>query len=204
MTARRAIFIASFDALSEPGRSSSAAPGPASDWRAVTPPARRRGPPWLISAQSGRGGERAGVSSSRPGHALVVAVSIRPARPRCAPAVLRGRRARGVRAHPGEAGAKVCPCQSEACEQRGTKGAECLFDGDAADVGDGHADHWKISVVQSPPWRRTSWARAGPSGRSWKSTKKSASIIRRCERTERSRLRVGVRFLLRCSPTLRA
>ena len=38
------------------------------------------------------------------------------------------------------------------------------------------ADHWKISVVQSPPWRRTSWARAGPSGRSWKSTKKSGSI----------------------------
>ena len=37
------------------------------------------------------------------------------------------------------------------------------------------SDHWKISVVQSPPWRRTSWARAGPSGRSWKSTKKSGS-----------------------------
>jgi len=39
----------------------------------------------------------------------------------------------------------------------------------------GHDDHWKISVVQSPPWRRTSWARAGPSGRAWKSTKKSRS-----------------------------
>ena len=36
-------------------------------------------------------------------------------------------------------------------------------------------DYWKISVVQSPPWRRTSWARVGPSGRSWKSTKKSGS-----------------------------
>jgi len=36
----------------------------------------------------------------------------------------------------------------------------------------GHDNHWKISVVQSPPWRRTSWARAGPSGRAWKSTKK--------------------------------
>ena len=40
---------------------------------------------------------------------------------------------------------------------------------------DRNADHWKISVVQSPPWRRTSCARAGPSGRSWKSTKKSGS-----------------------------
>ena len=30
-------------------------------------------------------------------------------------------------------------------------------------------------VVQSPPWRRTSCARAGPPGRSWKSTKKSGS-----------------------------
>ena len=39
----------------------------------------------------------------------------------------------------------------------------------------GHDNHWKISVVQSPPWRRTSWARAGPSGRAWKSTKKSRS-----------------------------
>jgi hypothetical protein len=29
----------------------------------------------------------------------------------------------------------------------------------------GHENHWKISVVQSPPWRRTSWARARPSGR---------------------------------------
>ncbi len=36
-------------------------------------------------------------------------------------------------------------------------------------------DHWKISVVQSPFCRRTSWARAGPSGRSEKSTKKSRS-----------------------------
>jgi hypothetical protein len=38
-----------------------------------------------------------------------------------------------------------------------------------------HDNHWKISVVQSPPWRCTSWARAGPSGRAWKSTKKSRS-----------------------------
>ena len=45
-----------------------------------------------------------------------------------------------------------------------------LLDGDPNDVRD---DHWKISVVQSPPWRRTSCARAGPSGRSGKSTKKS-------------------------------
>ena len=35
--------------------------------------------------------------------------------------------------------------------------------------------HWKISVVQSPPCSRISCARAGPSGRSWKSTKKSGS-----------------------------
>jgi hypothetical protein len=39
----------------------------------------------------------------------------------------------------------------------------------------GHDNHGKISVVQSPPCRRTSWARAGPSGREWKSTKKSRS-----------------------------
>jgi hypothetical protein len=39
----------------------------------------------------------------------------------------------------------------------------------------GH-DHWKISVVQSPFWSRTSCVRAGPSGRLWKSTKKSRSI----------------------------
>jgi hypothetical protein len=81
----------------------------------------------------------------------------------------------GARALPAEARAKVCPCHSEAREYRGPKRAECLFDGDTADVGDGHADHWKISVVQSPPWRRTSCARAGPPGRSWKSRKKSRS-----------------------------
>ena len=47
-----------------------------------------------------------------------------------------------------------------------------LFDREAGDV----RDHWKISVVQSPPWRRVSCARAGPSARSWKSTKKPRSI----------------------------
>jgi hypothetical protein len=39
----------------------------------------------------------------------------------------------------------------------------------------GRPGHWKISVVQSPPCNRTSCARAGPSGRSLKSTKKSRS-----------------------------
>src|SRR5204863_5815690 len=47
-----------------------------------------------------------------------------------------------------------------------------FLDGYPHDVRD---DHWKISVVQSPPCRRISCARAGPSGRSWKSTKKSRS-----------------------------
>ena len=42
-----------------------------------------------------------------------------------------------------------------------------LLEWDAADVGDGH---WKISVVQSPPWRRTSCVRAGSN-----STKKPGS-----------------------------
>ena len=37
-----------------------------------------------------------------------------------------------------------------------------LLDREPADVPD---DHWKISVVQSPCWSRTSCARAGPSGR---------------------------------------
>jgi hypothetical protein len=57
-------------------------------------------------------------------------------------------------------------------EQERTEGADGFFDREWADVG----DHWKISVVQSPPWRRTSCARAGPLGRSWKSTKNSVSI----------------------------
>src|SRR6266508_1919800 len=51
---------------------------------------------------------------------------------------------------------------------------EALPDWDPHDVRD---DHWKISVVQSPPWSRISCARAGPSGRSWKSRKKSGSIV---------------------------
>ena len=38
---------------------------------------------------------------------------------------------------------------------------DALLDRQPEDVGD---DHWKISVVQSPPWRRTSCARAGPPG----------------------------------------
>ena len=42
-----------------------------------------------------------------------------------------------------------------------------LLDRDAADVGE---THWKISVVQSPPWRRTSCVRAGSN-----STKKPGS-----------------------------
>src|SRR5262249_56640470 len=50
---------------------------------------------------------------------------------------------------------------------------DALLDRESHDVRD---DHWKISVVQSPFCRRTSCARAGPSGRSWKSAKKSGSI----------------------------
>src|SRR6266567_5163668 len=37
--------------------------------------------------------------------------------------------------------------------------------------------YWKISVVQSPFWSRTSWARAGPPGRLSKSMKKSGSTV---------------------------
>src|SRR5262245_18701239 len=36
-------------------------------------------------------------------------------------------------------------------------------------------DHGNTSEVESPPASRTSCARAGPSGRSWKSTKNSGS-----------------------------
>jgi hypothetical protein len=82
----------------------------------------------------------------------------------------------GARANQAQARAKPRPCQPKPHEQRRTDGANGLFDGEAADMREGHAGHWKISVVQSPPWRRTSWARAGPPGRSWKSTKKSGSI----------------------------
>ena len=49
-----------------------------------------------------------------------------------------------------------------------------LLDRQPADVRE-RRTHWKISVVQSPPGRRISCARAGPPGRSWKSTKKSRS-----------------------------
>src|SRR4051812_33318816 len=56
-------------------------------------------------------------------------------------------------------------------EQERPERADRFFDWEWTDVG----DHWKISVVQSPPCRRTSCARAGPPGRSWKSTKKSVS-----------------------------
>jgi hypothetical protein len=82
----------------------------------------------------------------------------------------------GLRAIGAEAGAQLRPCHRERHKQRGTEGSERLFDWEAADVCDGAADHWKISVVQSPPWRRTSCARAGPPERSWKSTKNSGSI----------------------------
>src|SRR5207249_2524315 len=47
-----------------------------------------------------------------------------------------------------------------------------LLDRNPQDVGD---DHGNTSEVESPPWSRTSCARAGPSRRSWKSTKKSGS-----------------------------
>src|SRR3954454_6854318 len=60
-------------------------------------------------------------------------------------------------------------------KQRGAEGSEHLLDRNASHVRDREAGHWKISVVQSPPWSRTSCARAGPSGRSWKSRKKSRS-----------------------------
>src|SRR5581483_854416 len=49
---------------------------------------------------------------------------------------------------------------------------EALLDGEPHDVSD---DHRNTSEVESPPWRRTSCARAGPSGRLWKSTKYSGS-----------------------------
>ena len=48
---------------------------------------------------------------------------------------------------------------SREIEDRGRRGRRehlhALLDREAADVGE---RHWKISVVQSPPWRRTSWA----------------------------------------------
>jgi hypothetical protein len=58
--------------------------------------------------------------------------------------------------------------------RRGRESEQPLLERQASDVGEGDA-HWKISVVQSPPWRRTSWARAGPAGRSWKSRTKFGS-----------------------------
>jgi RNA polymerase sigma factor (sigma-70 family) len=75
----------------------------------------------------------------------------------------------------GEAGQLRAGHDRGARQQRGTGRRErqrALLDGHAHDVRDGH---WKISVVQSPFWRRTSWARAGPSGRSERSRKKPGS-----------------------------
>ena len=81
-----------------------------------------------------------------------------------------------ARSAPGAGGREAAPMRPrDATSSAGPRDPSALFDRDARDVGEGRADHWKISVVQSPPWRRTSWARAGPSGRSWKSTKKSGS-----------------------------
>ena len=74
-----------------------------------------------------------------------------------------------------QAVANLRPCHPNPHDERGAEGSDRLFDGDAADMREGGVDHWKISVVQSPPWRRTSWARAGPPGRSWRSRKKSGS-----------------------------
>ena len=109
--------------------------------------------------------------------AFATSTSTSPSRSDRAPAPGCPRLARGVRggarAHTAQAGAKLRPCHPEPDEKRGTERPERLLDREAADV---RERHWKISVVQSPPWRRTSWARAGPSGRSWKSTKKSGSI----------------------------
>ena len=69
-----------------------------------------------------------------------------------------------------QAGAKPRPCHPNPHEKRRTEGPDRLFQGDTADVRQRHSDHWKISVVQSPPWSRTSWVRAGS-----KSTKKPGS-----------------------------
>src|SRR5690348_17112791 len=78
--------------------------------------------------------------------------------------------------HAAEASANRGDRRAKCHEKRGTKQPECLLDRDAGDVPAGQAEaHWKISVVQSPPCSRTSWARAGPSARSWKSTKKPGS-----------------------------
>jgi hypothetical protein len=80
-----------------------------------------------------------------------------------------------ARAHVANASAEPGRHRTGDNEERWAEGPERLFNGHPGDVRERKADHWKISVVQSPPWRRTSWARAGPPGRSWKSTKKSGS-----------------------------
>jgi hypothetical protein len=122
-------------------------------------------------------GQRAEAGCGPCGNATVSSslFLFRPAHPRWAPPSCAGGGRPGARAHPAEAGAKLRPCHPKRDEQRRTEGCECLFDRDPADVRERKAHYWKISVVQSPPWRRTSWARAGPSGRSWKSMKKSGS-----------------------------
>ena len=120
---------------------------------------------------------RAARARSRQGHGVAASrlLYFRPTRLCCARGV-RERPSGLTRERTGARGAKVRPCHPKPHEQQGTEGGECLFDGHAGDVCEGHVGHWKISVVQSPPWRRTSCARAGPSGRSWRSTKKSGSI----------------------------
>jgi hypothetical protein len=67
---------------------------------------------------------------------------------------------------PAQASAECRGCGPDREHKRWDDRRKRLFDGDAGDVREWKADHWKISVVQSPPWRRTSCARAGPVGRS--------------------------------------
>ena len=110
--------------------------------------------------------------------AHVIGIPVEESALALAPALLRevGRVGAGLSAQTSQVGAKLGRSHPKPNENRGANGPDGLLDRDAAHVREGTADHWKISVVQSPPWRRTSWARAGPPGRSWKSTKKSGSI----------------------------
>jgi hypothetical protein len=99
----------------------------------------------------------------------------RPARPRPRVGLRRPARRAVSGAFPRVRSASGPECSPQPGRPTGSPSAEERLDQLVLAEMVGHDNHWKISVVQSPPWRRTSWARAGPSGRAWKSTKKSRS-----------------------------
>ena len=149
-------------------------PARAPPWSQSSWPARRR---WWPRARLAR---RATACRTRDGRWRTARCSRAPRRARRTPAAQRAsaarRRARSAEDAPRSPSLRAAPASAqhrgdgaEPHDEHRAERPDRLRDWDAGDVRE--PGHWKVSVVQSPPWRRTSRARAGPSGRSWKSTK---------------------------------